>query len=309
MATAIISHKDCAAHISPPGHPECEERLNVILAALEDPQFAALVFIEAQKASIDQLKLVHSADYIKTIFDHIPSQGHFMIDKDTYLSSGSKEAVLRAVGATCQAVDLVMNGKFQNVFCAVRPPGHHAEPETAMGFCLFNSLAIAALYARSKYFCHKVAIIDFDVHHGNGTQSVVEKTKGLFYASTHQSPLYPGTGHIYDKGRGVIVNVPLAAGSGSNAIRKAYENRIFPELCAFKPDIILISAGFDGHRLDPLADMNLEVDDFHWLTQELVKIAQIYAKGRLVSSLEGGYNLVILSECVKSHVLALANES
>lgn len=307
MTTALISHKDCLNHVSPPGHPECVERLSVILSALDDPEFNELDRIDAKKADIEQLKLVHSQQHINHISNNIPIDGNVMLDGDTYLSSGSEDAALRAAGAVCQAIDRVMAGDNKNAFCAVRPPGHHAEPDTAMGFCLFNSVAIGALYARAKYFCHRVAIIDFDVHHGNGTQTVAENTKGLFYASTHQSPLYPGTGHVHDHGKGVIVNVPLAAGSGSNAFRKAFNNRILPELKEFNPDLVLISAGFDAHAMDPLADLNLDTDDYYFATEQLLKIAKECSKGRLVSSLEGGYNLGIIGECAKAHVLALMN--
>ncbi|HPF48059.1 MAG TPA: histone deacetylase family protein, partial [Emcibacteraceae bacterium] len=184
----------------------------------------------------------------------------------------------------------------------------HAEPDRAMGFCLFNSVAIGALYARTKYFCHRVAIIDFDVHHGNGTQTVAENTRGLFYASTHQSPLYPGTGHIHDQGAGVIINAPLAAGSGSSAFRKSVESRILPELRKFKPDLILISAGFDAHTFDPLADLNLDTEDYYYVTRKLMEVAEEYSKGRVVSALEGGYNLSVIGECAKSHVFALMEE-
>lgn len=198
-----------------------------------------------------------------------------------------------------------MAGELDNAFCAVRPPGHHAEPDQAMGFCLFNNVAIGALYARQKHFCHRVAIIDFDVHHGNGTQTVVAQNKGLFYGSTHQSPLYPGTGHLHDQGKGVIINAPLAAGSGSRPFRMSYEERIFPALEKFKPDFIMVSAGFDGHAKDPLADLKLTEDDFFWVTKEIKKIAKKHCKGRLVSCLEGGYNLNILGESAASHVSAL----
>lgn len=305
MNTALITHKDCLEHISPQGHPECVERLSVVLSALDQPEFNELDKIEANTATIDQIKLVHTDEHIESVFEQIPSDGNAMLDGDTYLSPGSKKAALLAAGAVCQAIDLVMAGTYQNIFCAVRPPGHHAEPAQAMGFCLFNSVAIGALYARSKYFCHRVAIIDFDVHHGNGTQTVAENTNGIFYASTHQSPLYPGTGHIHDQGKGMIVNVPLAAGSGSNAFRKSFDSRILPELENFRPDIILISAGFDAHNMDPLADLNLETDDYHYATRKLMEVADKHSKGRLISTLEGGYNLNIIGECAKAHVSAL----
>ncbi|MBT5074979.1 MAG: histone deacetylase family protein [Kordiimonadaceae bacterium] len=307
MTTALITHSDCLNHVAPPGHPECEARLEVILSALEGPDFNALERIEAQKATMEQIQLVHDEQHIEHIANNVPMDGNAMIDGDTYLSSGSEEAAFRAAGAVCQAIDRVMAGDNKNAFCAVRPPGHHAEPDHAMGFCLFNSVAIGALYARAKYFCHRVAIIDFDVHHGNGTQTVAENTKGLFYASTHQSPLYPGTGHVHDHGKGVIVNAPLAASSGSNAFRKAFESRIIPALKEFNPDFILISAGFDAHSLDPLADLNLDTEDYYFATEQLLKVADECSKGRLVSSLEGGYNLGIIGECAQRHVCALMN--
>ena len=308
MKTALISHQDCLHHISPPGHPECAERLEFILAALEDEKFNDLLRLDAPLATSDQIGLVHDRYHVHKIRDNLPTDGNAMIDGDTYLSSGSEMAALRAAGAVCHAIDLVKNGDTRNAFCAVRPPGHHAEPDRAMGFCLYNSVAMGALYARLNHFTHKVAIIDFDVHHGNGTQTVAENTKGLFYGSTHQSPLFPGTGHIHDYGKGIIVNVPLAAGSGSNAFRRAFEGRILPELDNFKPELVIISAGFDAHELDPLADLHLETDDYYWATRELMKIADKHAKGQIVSTLEGGYNLGILGECVKAHVSALMNE-
>ncbi len=307
MTTALITHKDCLDHVSTPGHPECVERLSVILQALEGEEFKKLMRLDASLATDEQLLLVHSRDHIENIKNKIPIDGIAMVDGDTYLSSGSENAARRAVGAMCDAIDLVMKGDVDNAFCAVRPPGHHAEPGHAMGFCLFNSVAIGAIYTRHKYFCHRVAIVDFDVHHGNGTQTVAANTKGLFYGSTHQSPLYPGTGHVHDCGKGVIVNVPLAAGSGSNAFRKSFDQRIILELNEFQPDLIIISAGFDAHAFDPLADLNLDIEDYYYATRELVEVAKTHAKGRIVSSLEGGYNLSIIGECAKAHVSALMN--
>lgn len=308
MTTAFISHVDCLDHVSPPGHPECVERLSVILAALNEEEFDALKRFDASEATDDQIKLVHSQEHLDNVINTVPPAGNAMIDGDTYLSSGSENAARRAAGAVCDAIDLVMNGEVDNAFCAVRPPGHHAEPGHAMGFCLFNSVAIGAIYARHKYFCHRVAIIDFDVHHGNGTQTVVSNTKGLFYGSIHQSPLYPGTGQVHDTGKGVIINAPLAAGSGSNAFHKSFEQRIIPELNEYAPDLILISTGFDAHAFDPLADLNLDTDDYYYATKQLKKIAEIHSKGRIVSSLEGGYNLSIIGECAKAHVSALMND-
>lgn len=302
MKTALITHPDCLKHVSPAGHPECVERLSVILAALEELD---LNRIEAGLATYEQIELVHENDHIAVVRDNIPLEGNYMVDGDTYLSPGSEKAALRAAGGICRAIDMVIAEEIKNAFCAVRPPGHHAEPDQAMGFCLYNSAAIGALYARKKHFCHRVAIIDFDVHHGNGTQTVAENTRGLFYGSTHQSPLYPGSGHIHDYGKGVIINVPLAMGSGSNAFRRAYENRILPELDEYKPDLVIISAGFDAHMMDPLADLNLDTDDYYWVTRVIMEIADKHAKGRVVSTLEGGYNLSILGDCAVAHVSAL----
>ena len=308
MTTALITHSDCLDHVSPPGHPECVERLSVILAALSEPEFKTLLRVDAALATMQQLELVHTKEHIEHVLNQVPMDGNSMLDGDTYLSSGSRNAALRGVGAVCQGIELVMSGDNDNAFCASRPPGHHAEPGQTMGFCLFNSVAIGALYARTKYFCHRVAIIDFDVHHGNGTQTVVENNKGIFYASTHQSPLYPGTGQVHDRGKGVIVNIPLAAGSGSSAFRKSVDSRLIPELREFGPDLILVSAGFDAHAMDPLADLNLDTDDYYYVTEQIKKVANDCAKGRLVSSLEGGYNLAIIGECAKAHVFALMND-
>ncbi|WP_321389153.1 histone deacetylase family protein [Emcibacter sp.] len=305
MPTGLFFHIDCLSHETPAGHPECVDRLNVILSALEADRFSALKRYDAPLAGRDKLELVHTSDYIDHVFDLDPDGGMAMLDPDTHMSPGSLTAALRAVGAACDAVDRVMAGEIENAFCAVRPPGHHAEPDQAMGFCLFNTVAIAALYARKNHFQHRVAIVDFDVHHGNGTQTVATKNKGLFYASSHQSPLYPGTGHVQDNGAGVIVNAPLAAGSGSKAFRHAYEERVFPALREFKPDFLFVSAGFDGHALDPLADLMLTEDDYHWVTRELKEIAREYCHGRLVSCLEGGYNLSVLGESAAAHVAAL----
>lgn len=305
MATGLFYHENCKDHITPAGHPESRDRLTIILDHLDNINFSDLKRIEAQAADLDLVRLVHTEQYIQTVKENIPQSGHYSLDPDTHLSSGSWQAALKAVGATCQAIDAVMSGEIDNAFCAIRPPGHHAEPDQAMGFCLFNNVAIGALYARKNHFCHRVAIIDFDVHHGNGTQTVVAATNGLFYGSTHQSPLYPGTGHLHDQGKGIIINAPLAAGSGSRAFRASYEERILPELVAFKPDFILISAGFDAHALDPLADIKLTEDDFFWVTGELKKVAEKQCQGRLVSCLEGGYNLNVLGESVAAHVSAL----
>lgn len=305
MPTGLFYHSDCLDHITPDGHPESPERLTVILDRLDHPDFAALRRISPEIARRERLALVHRETHIEDVIHHIPEQASYHLDRDTCLSHGSMTAALRAVGAVCQAIDQVMSGQLSNGFCAIRPPGHHAEPDRAMGFCLFNNIAIGALYARKYHFRHRVAILDFDVHHGNGTQEVVATTRGLFYGSTHQSPLYPGTGHIHDKGKGMIVNAPLAAGSGSRAFRRCYRDRIFPALREFNPDFILVSAGFDGHMEDPLADLELTTEDFFWVGDEIRQIAETTCKGRMVSCLEGGYNLDILGENVAAYISAL----
>lgn len=305
MSTGLFYHEDCSGHMTPEGHPESAERLAVILERLNHPDFKDLKKFQAERAPLDILRLVHTDAHIQNVRDHVPDKGHYSLDGDTHLSSGSYEAALKAVGAACAAVDRVMAGALTNAFCAVRPPGHHAEPDKAMGFCLFNTVAIAALYAQKRHFRHRVAILDFDVHHGNGTQAVAMSNRGIFYASTHQSPLYPGTGHLHDQGEGVIINAPLAAGSGSHAFQQSYKKRIFPELEKFDPDFMLISAGFDGHKSDPLADLNLTEDDYYWVTSEIKTLAEKHCEARLVSCLEGGYNLNVLGENVARHVSAL----
>src|SRR5262249_24391286 len=227
------------------------------------------------------------------------------IDSDTVASAGTWEAVRRAVGAGLDAVDLVMTGKVANAFCEVRPPGHHAESNRAMGFCIFNSVAIAAHYAREKYGAERVAVVDFDVHHGNGTQEIFWSDKNLFYGSTHQMPLYPGTGALNETGVGNIFNAPLRPGDDGVVFREAFRSRILPNLDAFRPDLLFVSAGFDAHRDDPLANLRLLEADFAWATMELAEVAERHARGRLVSMLEGGYNLTALARSVGVHVGAL----
>jgi len=305
MATLLVTHPDCVEHDPGYGHPEAPARLSAVLAALAEPEFAGLVRREAPLGEENVIARVHGPSFAPSAMARVPRQGHAALDADTILSPGSGQAALRAVGAVTMAVDAVMAGNAQNAFCAVRPPGHHAEPDRSMGFCLFNSIAIAARHAQAMHDINRVAIVDFDVHHGNGTQAVAEKDPCLFFASSHQYPLYPGTGAAGETGLGNIVNVPLHAGTESSGFRRAFEARILPALDAFAPELLLVSAGFDAHRADPLAGLELENDDFGWVTARLVEAASRHARGRLISVLEGGYDLSALAGSAAAHVTAL----
>ena len=305
MTTLLYSHPACLEHDPGSHHPESPERLRAVLAALSTEEFAGLDRRDAPPAALDDIARVHPRGYIDAVLAAIPSSGHAGLDADTIVSSGSGEAALRAAGAVCAAVDAVMAGEADNAFCAVRPPGHHAEPYRPMGFCLFNSIAIAALRARDFHDCARVAVIDFDVHHGNGTQAMFESDATLFYASTHQSPLYPGTGARSETGVGNIVNVPLAPNSGTVPFQRAFNEFILPALEDFQPDFLLVSAGFDAHRRDPLAQLDLTEADYDWVTQILARCAARHCKGRLVSVLEGGYDLGALGASAAAHVRAL----
>lgn len=305
MATLLYSHPVFLSHDTGYQHPECADRLRSIESALEAPEFNNLFRKEAPKGTIDQILTVHSKEYIDRIFRAIPEQGSGYIDGDTVLSKDSGTAALHAVGAVCDAVDKLMSGQADNAFCAVRPPGHHAETKRAMGFCLFNNVAIAANHARRQHGIKRVAIIDFDVHHGNGTQEIFYNDPGVLYASTHQMPLYPGTGRQSETGVGNIFNAPLHPGDGSTAFQKAMNEIIFPALNQFKPEFILISAGFDAHRDDPLASLNFTDSDYAWVTRELLGLADQHGAGKIVSALEGGYNLKALASSVAAHVSEL----
>ena len=305
MNAAIYSHPACLAHDPGPGHPESPARLAAVLDALADPRFALLDRFEAPCATRVQLTRVHRADYVDDILRNRMDEPWSRIDADTVMSQGSAQAALRAAGAVCAAVDNAITGWNRRAFCAVRPPGHHATPSTAMGFCLFNNVAVGAAHAIEAHGLERIAIVDFDVHHGNGTQDIFWCGPRVLYASSHQSPLYPGTGAAGETGVGNIVNAPLPAGAGSTAFRSAWDQQILPALESFAPQLLLISAGFDAHRLDPLANLNLETDDYRWITARLVDIAARHARGRVVSSLEGGYSLTALRESVLAHVAAL----
>jgi acetoin utilization deacetylase AcuC-like enzyme len=305
MSTLLFTHPIFLDHETGLGHPESAERLKSIERALNGPAFAGLVRRRAPKADFDQARLIHTDKLIKRIQAALPKIGFGYIDADTVLSPESLEAALHAVGAACAAVDAVFGKEARNAFCALRPPGHHAEPDTAMGFCLFNNAAIAAEHARKHHGIRKAAIVDFDVHHGNGTQRAFEKNPDVLYASTHQFPWYPGTGLASETGVGNLMNVPLSAGSGGKEFRAAMTDKILPFVDRFAPELILISAGFDAHRDDPLGDLNLMEEDYAWITTELMKLADRHAGGRVVSVLEGGYNLDALGRGVAAHVRAL----
>jgi acetoin utilization deacetylase AcuC-like enzyme len=309
MTTLLVTHPDCIEHDTGTGHPESSARLSAVLKALEEPEFRALARREAPLGSSADVARVHGDRFFASILGSVPGSGHAALDPDTILSQGSGRAALRAIGAITSAVDAVLAGEADNAFCAVRPPGHHAEPNRAMGFCLFNSIAIAARHAQSVCGLGRIAIVDFDVHHGNGTQAVVENDPTLFFASSHQYPLYPGTGSAGETGLGNIVNVPLPAGTGGAAFRRAFETRIFPALDAFAPEFLLVSAGFDAHRADPLAGLELEEQDFAWVTSRLLETARRHCQGRLVSILEGGYDLRALAASAAAHVDALLREA
>lgn len=305
MTTLLVTHSACLEHETPPGHPECVARLRAVLGALETEDFALLQRAEAPRASREQIARVHPMSHIERIENAVPAEGFRRIDADTAMSPGSGEAAFRAAGAVVYAVDEVMAGRARNGFCAVRPPGHHAEPQTAMGFCLFNNIAIGALHAHEAHGCKRVAVVDFDVHHGNGTQAAFETNPDLFYASTHQWPLYPGTGRAGEYGVGNILNRCLQPGAGSAEFRVAISDVVIPALEQFRPDFIFISAGFDAHISDPLANLRLTDEDYGWVTAELVKTADRLCGGHVVSALEGGYDLQALAASARAHVKAL----
>ncbi len=306
MPTQLYTHPVCIGHDPGGFHPESPDRLKAVLSALEGEAFQLLDRVQAPEAERRQLERVHSPAYVDEVFAAVPGSGIAHLDPDTALSPATGDAALRAAGGVSAAVDAVLGGTARNAFCAVRPPGHHAERDRAMGFCFFNNVAIGAEQARHVHGLSKVAIVDFDVHHGNGSQSHAEGERGLFYASSHQWPAYPGTGAESETGQyDNIVNVGLAPGAGSDAFRQAYERRILPALRAFAPELLMISAGFDAHVRDPLCQLNVETEDFAWLTRELLGVAHDLCAGRLVSGLEGGYDLGALADCAREHVKTL----
>jgi acetoin utilization deacetylase AcuC-like enzyme len=308
--TGLISHLECLDHIPPAGHPESPDRLKAVLAALDTDSFTALIRIEAPMATRDALVAAHLPAHIDSILGALAREaaraGIVMIDVDTFMSRGSAQAALRAAGAVTRAVDGIARGEIRNAFCAVRPPGHHALSDRAMGFCLFNNVAVGVFHARKIGISERIAVIDFDVHHGNGTEEIFWNDANLFYASTHQMPLYPGTGAARERGiANNILNVPLAPRSGSKEFRDAMSREILPALESFAPDFIFISAGFDAHEADPLAQLALTETDFEWATTAICAMASRLCSGRVVSTLEGGYDLAALGRSAAAHVRAL----
>jgi acetoin utilization deacetylase AcuC-like enzyme len=306
MTTALITHADCLAHVNPPGHPERVERLRAVLSALEAEEFAYLVRVEAPLADDDLIRLAHPGSYIAALAGRVPDEGWAPLDSDTTLGPHTLTAARRSAGAVAKAVDMVVGGEVRNAFCAVRPPGHHAEKALAMGFCYFGNVVIGARHAIERHGLERVAIFDWDVHHGNGSQDLVWDDARILFCSTHQMPLYPGTGAAEETGaHGQIVNVPLPPGAGGGVFRAGMIGRVLPAIETFDPDLIMISAGFDAHARDPLANLNFTEADFAWATQRLCDLADRHCGGRVVSTLEGGYDLTALAVSTAAHVQVL----
>ncbi|MFN3955603.1 MAG: histone deacetylase family protein [Pararhodobacter sp.] len=306
MSTAFFTDPACLDHITPDGHPERVARLEHVLRALDTPAFAALRRHQARPGAVDELLRCHPQDYIDSIRAAIPAQGSHQLDEDTHVSPGSWDAALGGLGATLGALDAVLCGQAHNAFAAIRPPGHHAETAKPMGFCLFGNVAIAAKRALDHHGLKRVAVVDFDVHHGNGTQDLLWNEARALFVSSHQMPLWPGTGAAEETGaHDNILNLPLPPGCGGAMFRDAYARHVLPRLEAFAPELVLVSAGFDAHVADPLAQLALEVEDFEWITHRLCDLAERHAGGRLVSVLEGGYNLEALAQSVAAHVTVL----
>ena len=306
MSLLLLSHRSCLLHDPGDYHPECPDRLRAVLKALEAEEFAHIVRDEAPEATHEQLCRVHPRNYVDAILAIRPEPGESVpLDGDTVMGPGSAEAALRAAGAAVAGVDAVMRGEFRRAFCATRPPGHHAEPTRPMGFCFFANAVVAARHAQAAHGAAKVAIIDFDVHHGNGTQACVEGDGSILSASSHQWPLYPGTGDRRERGVGNIFNATLPGGADGAAFREAWAGALLPAIEFFAPDLLVISAGFDAHARDPLAQLRVREADFAWLTAELCRIAERHCRGRIVSLLEGGYDLDALASSAAAHVRVL----
>ncbi len=304
----VYTHPECLLKNNGLNHPETRERLDSILKSISGIKDIEIQIKKAPLADIDIISLVHPRKHIENIFSIIPKNGLIGLEKepyaDTMLCPNSKNSILRSCGAGIAAADDLMK-KNKRIFCAVRPPGHHAETKKAMGFCFVNNVAVAARYLQKRYKINKIAIIDFDVHHGNGTQEIFYKDKSIVYGSSHEFPLFPGTGSENETGVGNIFNAILKAGIKGREFLKIFEQKILNPIDKFKPEIILISAGFDAHRRDPLANINLESEDFYEITKKIVDIANVHCKGRVISFLEGGYDLIALSESIKEHLIAL----
>ena len=306
MTTLLIKHSAGLNHLTPLGHPERPDRLRALMQVFDEERFQPLQRVEAPSVPLETIALCHPMDYVEALRQAVPREGIVAIDADTSMSPGSFEAALRAVGGAVHAVNEVVGKRADNAFVAMRPPGHHTETARAMGFCLFNTAAIAARYAQDHHGLGRVAVVDFDVHHGNGSQDIFWSDANVMYCSTHQMPLYPGTGAVSERGaHDNIVNAPLSAGDGGDKFREAFQSRILPRLASFGPELIVISAGFDAHERDPLANLQLVDTDFAWVTKALMEVADKTAQGRVVSVLEGGYDLEGLSQSAAAHVTAL----
>lgn len=303
MTTLLIHHEIFAAHRTGAGHPERPDRYRAVEMAMAQNRFDVLLRVEAELAELDVTRYVHSNAYVDALEAARPTEGFVYLDGgDTVMEPSTWEVVLRGVGGTLQAVDSVLDGTAQNAFVACRPPGHHAETQRAMGFCLFNNISIGARHAQLKHGLSRVAIVDFDVHHGNGTQEIFYSDDTVLYASTHQMPLFPGTGEVSETGAGNIFNAPLRSGDGGDELRAAFRDRILPAVDRFAPELIIVSAGFDAHERDPLGSLQMTAEDFGWATRELMAAAERHCDARLVSVLEGGYDLQGLRESVSAHV-------
>ena len=306
----VYTHPDCLLKDNGPNHPEKKERLEVILKSIQDISCIDIEIKDAPLAVVDDICLAHPLTHINNIFSLIPNSGLVGVEKepyaDTLLCSNSKNAILRSCGAGIAAANRLIIDNEKRIFCAVRPPGHHAETVRANGFCFVNNVAVAARYLQNKYKIKKIAIIDFDVHHGNGTQEIFYQDRTVAYGSVHEHPLFPGTGSVQEKGIGNIFNAPIVAGTDGKDFINIFEKKILLNIDKFKPEIILISAGFDAHKRDPLANINLESENYNQITKMIVEIANIHSKGRVISFLEGGYDLLALSESIKEHFLGLS---
>ena len=307
----VFSHLDCIAKDNGENHPERKERLEVIIESIKSIDELNVSFKDSPLADFKTINLVHPQNYLESLFALVPTSGFVGVEKepyaDTILCPQSKKAILRACGAGIESANELMSGVTKRLFCAVRPPGHHAESTRANGFCFINNVAVTARYLQSKFNLKKIAIIDFDVHHGNGTQEIFYNDKSVFYGSIHQHPLFPGTGKENETGVGNIFNAPIASDITRDEFIEIFETKILKNVDLFEPEVILISAGFDAHKRDPLAGINLESEDYYTLTQNIVEIAMRHSHGRVISFLEGGYDLHALSECIEAHLKALSN--